>query len=80
VPDFSYEGPGVRVQEVLPGSPAEAAGIRPGDVILSLDGTPITGLRAYSDLLKARKPGDAVEVVVRKDGEKTRLRVVLAAR
>ena len=39
MPDFAFAGPGVRVQEVMPGSPAAAAGIQPGDVLVALDGT-----------------------------------------
>jgi putative serine protease PepD len=64
----------------VPGSPAEAAGIRPGDVLVALDGVPIADLRGYSAALKARQPGEEVELTVRRDGEEMVLTATLAER
>jgi hypothetical protein len=58
VPDFAYPGPGVRLEGVVPGSPAEAAGLRTGDVLLFVDGKELAGLKALSALLKALPPGN----------------------
>jgi hypothetical protein len=80
MPDFAFEGPGVRVQQVMPGSAAEAAGILAGDVLAAFDGEKVTDLRTYSNLLKARSPGDEVEVTVLRDGEEVSLHAVLGAR
>jgi len=80
VPDFAFDGPGVRVQDVVPESAAAAAGIRAGDVLLALDGVEMDGLRAYSDLLKARSPGDRVELRVRRGDEVLTIEAVLEAR
>ena len=38
MPDFAHPGPGVRVEAVRPGSPAESAGIRAGDQVVEIDG------------------------------------------
>jgi hypothetical protein len=78
MPDFAFAGPGVRVQEVAPGSPAASAGVRAGDVLIALDGLPIADLRGYSAALKARQPGDTVELTVRRDGEEKVLTATLA--
>jgi Zn-dependent M28 family amino/carboxypeptidase len=80
MPDFSFGGPGVRVQEVLPGSPAESSGLRAGDVVVALDGSPVADLRAYSDLLSRRKPGDEVEVTAERGSARITVRVRLEAR
>lgn len=80
VPDFAFAGPGVRVQEVLAGSPAEAGGIRAGDVILLLSGAEVKDLKSYSEILKAHAPGETVEIVVVRGGEKTTLRATLGER
>ncbi len=80
MPDFAFEGPGVRVQQVMPGSAAEEAGIETGDVILAIDGERVSDLRSFSGLLKQRSPGDAVEVTVERSGEKMILEAVLGAR
>ena len=80
MPDFAFEGPGVRVQQVMPGSAAEESGIIAGDVILAIDGATVTDLRSFSDLLKARVPGDAVEVTVLRGDEEQIVEAVLGAR
>jgi hypothetical protein len=80
MPDFSFEGPGVRVQQVTPGSAAEGSGIVAGDVIVAIDGATVTDLRSFSDLLKARAPGDAVEVTVLRGDEEQIVEAVLGAR
>ncbi|MCB9675682.1 MAG: M20/M25/M40 family metallo-hydrolase [Alphaproteobacteria bacterium] len=72
MPDFTFEGPGVLVADVMPDSAAQAAGLKPGDVLLAIDGKAVKDLRAFSELLKAKKPGDTVEVRYRRgDAEKT---------
>ena len=38
VPDFAHNADGVRVESVVPGSPAELAGIQAGDVLLEMNG------------------------------------------
>jgi hypothetical protein len=69
VPDFGYEGSGVRLSDVAPGSPVERAGLRPGDVIVDLGETPVGSLSDYSRALKALAPGDEVRVRYLRDGE-----------
>ncbi|MBD0329337.1 MAG: trypsin-like peptidase domain-containing protein [Thermoleophilia bacterium] len=71
---------GALVYLVERGSPAARARIREGDVIVELGGEPI---RIVEDLLAALRrhdPGDAVEVVVVRDGERRELQVTLAER
>ena len=80
MPDFAFEGPGVRVQQVMPGSAAEQSGIEAGDVVVAIDGATVADLRSFSDLLKARVPGDAVEVTVLRGDEEQIVEVVLGAR
>jgi len=80
MPDFAFEGEGVRVQKVMPDSAAEKAGIQTGDVVIALDGKKVTDLRSYSALLKTYSPGDAAEVAVLREGEVMTVNVVLGAR
>ncbi len=80
MPDFAFEGPGVRVQQVMPGSAAEESGIVAGDIIVAVDGEKVVDLRSFSDLLKARAPGDAVEITVLRGGEEQIIETVLGAR
>jgi len=80
VPDFGFAGPGVRVTSVVPGSPAEAAGIREGDILVKLAGQEVASLKGYSDLLKTLSPGQVVEVLVMREGAPVTLSATLAAR
>ncbi len=53
---------GVIVADVVEGSPAEAAGIREGDVIVAIGGTEIRSVRDVSLVLSRYRPGDTVAV------------------
>jgi len=71
---------GVVLLEVYPNSPAEKAGLKGmtrdrygrillGDIILTIDGSPI---RDYDDIYNAfdeKKPGDTIDIVYLRDGE-----------
>jgi len=71
---------GLRLSGVRAGSPADAAGLKAGDVVVEFDGKPVVDLQSYSDALYARQPGDEVDVVVVRNGERVRTRVKLGKR
>ncbi len=79
VPDFAFAGPGVRLEGVVPGSPAEAAGLRAGDILLAVDGKELPGLKALSALLKSLAPGKVTLMYVRA-GETSLADALLAPR
>jgi hypothetical protein len=80
MPDFAHPGPGVKVAGVTPGSPAEKAGIREGDVILQVDGREIANLAGFSAILKELKPGQTVTVMVQRVAERLTLEVTVVER
>jgi S1-C subfamily serine protease len=59
---------GVEVIEVVPGSPAEQAGLRPEDLIVELAGTPVLGVDDIQRLMVADLIGTQVDVVVLRAG------------
>ena len=69
----------VRVDSVMPDSPAARAGLAEGDVIVSLDGTQITGPQQFVDLVRGHKPGDRLTLKWTRDGKKMEKQVTLAA-
>jgi putative serine protease PepD len=71
-------GAGVYVGAVTPNGPAAKAGIKVGDVIVSVAGRPTPTTDALSVVLATHKPGQKVPVVIRhQDGKKERLEVTL---
>jgi S1-C subfamily serine protease len=71
---------GLRLTGVRAGSPADSAGLKAGDVVVEFAGEPVTDLNTYSSALYARQPGDEVDVVVMRNGERLTLRVRLGKR
>jgi hypothetical protein len=80
IPDFAYKGDGVRLSGVVPGSPAEDAGMKEGDVIIKLDETPIRTLKDFSEVLKSSNPGDRKTVVYMREGKEKKVEVTLRER
>lgn len=60
--------PGQQSGAVWPGSPAEAAGLKEGDVLVSIDGHKLDPMSNITELIRAADPA-AMEVVVRRDGK-----------
>lgn len=68
-------GGGVRVDGVSPGGPAAEAGVKPGDVIVSIDAKPVTTGRELVKAMEAIEPGEKVELELRRDGKPVKLAV-----
>jgi serine peptidase DegS len=69
LPDGSFLRVGVSVRDVMRGGPAWNAGLRPGDVILSLDGELVTDRNRLTLAVAQRVPGSQVEFEVRRGRE-----------
>ena len=71
---------GAMVTSVYAGDPADKAGIRPGDIILRIDGQDIADTRALTRIIGSLKPESAVKVTVFRDGRSRSLTAVLQKR
>jgi hypothetical protein len=80
VPDFAFQGPGVRVEEVSAGSPAERAGLLAGDILLGIDEHEVSDLRTYSQILRTLEPGQAVSARILRGDQEVTLPVTVEAR
>jgi S1-C subfamily serine protease len=69
---------GLEVVQLLDGSPAAAAGVRAGDVIVELDGQPIEGVGDLQRLMVGEVVGRPIGVEVERDGSMLALRVTPA--
>jgi serine protease Do len=71
---------GALVSEVEPGSGAEAAGLRPRDLIVGIDGEAVTNSADVRALVAAADPGDTVEIRYVRDGEERTASATLGSR
>ncbi len=80
MPDFEFAGPGVRVAGVTAVSPAEKAGVKEGDVLLSVDGKDVANLQGFSTILRGLSPGQTVKVILSRAGTERTLDVTVVER
>lgn len=71
---------GAVVAEVGDGTPADAAGLRRGDIITALDGRPITSMEELSGRIQRQQPGTTIELTVQRDSDELTVEVELAVR
>jgi serine protease Do len=71
---------GALVDDILKDSPAEKAGIEPGDVILELDGKPVNSSNDLQSLVAQRRAGDKVNLKIWRDGKSITKSVTLKKR
>lgn len=76
--DTASVADGAVVREVAPGTPADRAGMLAGDVIVSIGGRGVGSWAQLRPAIRENAPGDTVDVVVERDGERRTLRVTLA--
>jgi serine protease Do len=69
---------GVYVENVVPGDPADRAGIRSGDIITSVDGQPVTSGRELAGLVASIPVGQKTRITYTRDGKKKTISVKIA--
>ncbi len=78
--DRTDGGQGAIVTDVTGGSPADDEGIKKGDIVVEIEGKAITGAGGVIGAIRDHQPGDEVEVVVERDGERKTFTVTLVER
>ena len=71
---------GGKITNVSEKGPAEAAGLKPGDVVVAFDGKPVKSYRDLQKLIRGHKPGDKVKVAALRGKEKKEFTVALGER
>ncbi|MCG9910058.1 MAG: M28 family peptidase [Flavobacteriales bacterium] len=69
VPDYMYDGQGVKADGVTDGKPAQAAGVKAGDVLIRLGDYTIHDMKSYMEALGKFKKGDSTELEVMRNGQ-----------
>jgi len=58
----------LRVAKTVVGSPADAAGVRAGDLIKTVDGRPVTSFEDLIEILKTKRPWESLRATLERDG------------
>jgi serine protease Do len=71
---------GALVSQVVPGSPSEKAGVKAGDIILDLNGQPVSGASQLKNIVGQTKPGAAAKLTIWRDKKTITLNVTIGER
>jgi len=69
MPDYTYDGAGVRADGVTDGRPAAKAGLKTGDIIVQLGDNPVSSMETYMQALNKFKKGDKTKVKFKRGNE-----------
>ena len=70
VPDYLFDGKGMRIDGVTDDKPAQQAGLLKGDIVVQLGDSTVTDMMSYMRALSAFEAGDRTKVTVDRDGER----------
>lgn len=74
------EGLGARISAIVPGGPAEEAGLGRGDVVIAAAGEPVRGRVDLARHIRATAPGQSLQFEIVRDGERRSVEAVLTER
>lgn len=75
VPDYLFDGKGMRIDGVSEGKPAQVAGLKKGDIVLKLGDSTIVDMMSYMRTLGTFQPGQETQVIVSREGEELEKKV-----
>jgi S1-C subfamily serine protease len=75
VPDYTFNGEGMRIDGVTDGRPASKAGLKTGDVVVKLGEHRITDMMSYMKGLGLFTKGEQTVVTVLRDGQEMKANV-----
>jgi serine protease DegQ len=71
---------GVLIANVVPNGPAKDAGVKPGDVLLEVQGKPVPDSSAMLNTVAETRPGDVATLTLLRNGEKVTLKITVGKR
>ncbi len=75
MPDYLFDGKGMRIDGVTEGRPGSNAGLQKGDVVIQLGDSTVTDMMSYMRALSAFEEGNTAKVVLDRKGEKVEAEV-----
>jgi len=80
VPDFGSNEEGYKISAITEGSPAAKGGMLAGDLMIRFGGKSVANIYDYTAALQELGPGDEVEVVVKRNNQEIKLKIILGMR
>src|SRR6185436_15008187 len=77
MPDYNTKVEGVLLELIMPGGPAEKAGLKSGDILIKLGDTKIQNIDDFQSALTKYKPGDKVKLKAKRGTEEVELDATL---
>ena len=77
MPSYGSDAKGLKIDGVRKDGPAEKAGIKKGDIIISIKGKEVNNVYDYMYRLEELKAGEVVKTIILRDGEKIVLSINL---
>lgn len=74
---YTFDHGAANVRQVLPGTPAQASGIRPGDRVLAVNGDRLDSLSELQESILRAPPGSRPVLTIERDGKTTTVRPTL---
>lgn len=68
MPPMGFDGQGVSLGYVFKGGPADAGGLRPGDIVVAIDNEPVSDGQVFISLIASKRPGDTANLRVWRGG------------
>ena len=75
IPDYLFDGKGMRIDGVTDGKPAQKAGIIKGDIVIKMGDIEVAEMMDYVKALGKFEKGQSTKVIVRRDGKEVELEV-----
>jgi Zn-dependent M28 family amino/carboxypeptidase len=75
MPDYLYDGKGMRIDGVSDGKPAQVAGLQKGDVVTMLGSVAVLDMQTYMQALSKLSKGESTQVVVERGGSQQRFTI-----
>ena len=70
IPDYLFDGTGMRIDGISEDKPAQKAGLKKGDIVVKLGDSTVTNMMSYMRALSVFKKGDKTKVVVKRGNDK----------
>lgn len=75
IPDYLYDGKGMRIDGISEDKPAQKAGLQKGDIVIKLGDSAVVDMMSYMKVLASFEKGDKTKVVVDRNGEEVEAKI-----